>query len=388
MSKSKPQTTTTDTNTATQIPDWLTNAAQGAVGTAQDLSQRPYTPYTGQIVAQPGADTQQAYQQVRDMQGQTAPAFDASQAAYGNLLGQVNPVTAGGVNQVANQLYGNYQQNVMNPAQGLLGGYLQGGPATAGQVGANAQALMSPYAASVIAPALQAGQQQLALANQGIAGQANNVGAFGGSRQGVQQGVAEAQTALGTQQYVGNMLNTGWGQALTPAYGLAQQAGQQGYGAAGTLAGLAQTGYGNAATQAGGIANTNLQAGLTAAGALPGVATAQQTAQQKDASLLQTIGAAQQNQSQQDLNAQMGQFYEQQGWPIQNLDVLLSALGGVPYSTSNQGTSTQTANLNKNAAGGALGGALSGAATGAAVSGGNPYVAAGGAVIGLLGGLG
>ena len=386
MSKSKPQTTTATTDTSTQIPDWLTNAAQGAVGTAQDLSQRPYTPYTGQIVAQPGADTQQAYQQVRDMQGQTAPAFGAAMGAYGNLLGQVNPITAGGVNDVANQLYGNYQQNVVNPAAGLLGGYLQGGPATAQQVGSNAQALMSPYASSVIAPALAAGQQQLALANQGIAGQANNVGAFGGSRQGVSEGVAASQTALGTQRDIANMLNTGWGQALTPAYGLAQQAGQQGYGAATGLAGLLQSGYGNAATQAGTMANTNLSAGLNAAGGLTGAATAQQAAQQKDASLLQTIGAAQQNQQQQQDNAAMGQFYEQQGWPVQNLDVLLSALGGVPYSTSSQGQSTQTATSSKNVAGGVAGGALTGAATGAMFG---PYGAAIGAVAGgLLGALG
>jgi len=388
VSKSKPQTETTATNTSTQIPDWLTSAAQGAVGRAQDLSNRQYDPYTGQVVATPGADIQQSYQQVRDLQGQQQPAYDASKAAFTGMLGQVAPITAGGVNDTAGQLYGGYQQNVMNPAQGLLGGYLQGGPATAAQVGANAQALMNPYTQQVIDPTIAAGQQQLALANQGIAGQANNVGAFGGSRQGVQQGVATAQTALGTQQQIGNLLSSGWGQALTPSAQLALQSGQQAYGAAGLLANLGAQGYGAAQQQAGNIANTNLQAGLTSAQQLPGVATAEQAAAQKDASLLQTIGAAQQNQQQQQLNAQMGQFYEQQNWPVQNLDLLLGAVGGVPYSTTGTGVNTATQNLNKNVAGGAVGGALSGAATGAAVSGGNPYVAAGGAVIGLLGSLG
>jgi hypothetical protein len=388
MSKSKPQETTTATNTSTQIPDWLTNAAQQAVTTGQSLSQRPYDPYTGQIVATPGADINQSYQQVRDMQGQQTGAYDAAKGAYGNLIGQVNPITAGGVNDIASQLYGGYQQNVLNPAQGLLGQFAAGGPATAQQVGSNASALMSPYAQQVIDPTIAAGQQQLALANQKIAGQAANVGAFGGSRQGVNEGVASAQTALGTQQQIGQMLQTGWGQALTPASQLALQSGQQAYGASGLLANLAQTGYGNAATQAGNIANTNLSAGLTAASGLTGAATAEQLANQKDASLLQTIGAGQQNQQQQVDNAQMAQFYEQQGWPVQNLDLLLGTLGGVPYSTTGTGTNTSTANLNKNVAGGAVGGALSGAATGAAVSGGNPYVAAGGAVIGLLGSLG
>ena len=386
MSKSKPQTTTAETSSSNQIPDWLTNAAQQAVTTGQSLSQRPYDPYTGQIVATPGADITQSYQQVRDMQGQQAPAFDAAKGAYGNLIGQVNPITAGGVNDIAGQLYGGYQQNVLSPAQGLLGQFAAGGPATAQQVGANASALMSPYAQQVIDPTIAAGQQQLALANQKIAGQAANVGAFGGSRQGVNEGVATAQTALGTQQQIGNMLQTGWGQALTPASQLALQGGQQAYGAAGLLSNLASTGYGNAATQAGNIANLNLQGGLNAASGLTGAATAEQLANQKDASLLQTIGAGQQNQQQQQDNAAMSQFYEQQGWPVQNLDLLLGTLGGVPYSTNSTGTSSQTATSSKNVAGGAAGGALSGAATGAAFG---PYGAAAGAVVGgLLGALG
>ena len=387
MSKSKPQTTTAETSSSNQIPDWLTNAAQQAVTTGQDLSQRPYDPYTGQIVATPGADVTQSYQQVRDMQGQQTGAYDAAKGAYGNLIGQVNPITAGGVNDIASQLYGGYQQNVLNPAQGLLGQFAAGGPATAQQVGSNASALMSPYAQQVIDPTIAAGQQQLALANQKIAGQAASVGAFGGSRQGVNEGVASAQTALGTQQQIGNMLQTGWGQALTPASQLALQGGQQAYGAAGLLSNLAQTGYSGAETQAGNIANLNLQGGLNAASGLTGAATAEQLANQKDASLLQTIGAGQQNQQQQQDNAAMSQFYEQQGWPVQNLDLLLGTLGGVPYSTNSTGTSSQTATSSKNVAGSALSGAASGAAAGSMIMPG--WGTAIGAVAGgLLGALG
>jgi hypothetical protein len=373
------------TDTSVHLPAWLDEASQQAVGMAQDLSQRPYTPYTGQIVAQPGADTTQAYQQVRDLQGQAQPAFDASQAAYQGMLGQVAPITAQGLNQGTNQLFGNYQQNVMNPAQGLLGGFASQGPATAQGVASNAQQLMNPYTQNVIDPALAAGQQQLALANQGIAGQAANVGAFGGSRQGVAEGNAAAQTALGTQQQIGNMLTQGWGQATGQGLSLAQQAAQQGLSSSQFLAGLGQQGYNAAASQAGNMANTNLQAGLTSAQQLPGVALQQQGEAQKEASMMQTIGAAQQQQQQQNLNAQMGQFYEQQGWPVQNLDVLLSAVGGVPYGTSSTGVSTAPKQT-KNLAGGVLGGAASGAAMGTAIAPG--YGTAVGAVAGgILGAL-
>jgi hypothetical protein len=335
--------TTTNTSGTSQvaIPDWLDQASQAAVAQGFNLSQQPYTPYTGQIVAGTPQATQQAYQQVRAMQGAADPTYQASQNVYGGLLGQATPQTADQINALSSQLYGNYNQNVMAPTQGLLGGYLQNAsPATAAQVGANAMQLMSPYESAVINPALAAGQQQLALANQKIAGQAANVGAFGGSRQGVAEGVAESQAALGTGQAIGNLLQQGWQANLNPAYNLASQAAQQGYGAAGLLAQLGQQGYNQAATQAGGIANTNLGLGMTAVQQAPALATAQQAEAQKEAGLMQAIGGSQQQQQQAQLAAQMGQFYEQQQYPYQSLDALLSTLGAVPYGTSTTTTGT------------------------------------------------
>jgi hypothetical protein len=387
VSKSKPQTTSATTDTSTQIPDWLSNAGKEAVDRSVALSNRPYTPYTGEMVAPQSADTLQSYQQVRDLQGQGDAAYQQSIGAYSNILGSgaANPIRASGVNQNTNELYGNFNQNVMNPAQGLLGGYLNGGPATAQQVGQNAQTLMSPYAQNVIDPTLAAGEQAREIARQKVAGNAANVGAFGGSRQGVAEGVSDAQTLLGTQQQIGQMLNTGWGQALNSGTQLGLQAGQQGYGAATGLANLGATGYANAAQAGQGIANTNLNAGLQAAAGLPNVATAQQSYGQKDASLLQTIGAAEQNYGQQVDNSKYGQFMDQQNYPVQNLDLLLGAVGGVPYSTSGTGASTNTQMLNKNVGAGIAGGALSGAATGAAFG---PWGAAIGAVGGgILGAL-
>jgi hypothetical protein len=452
--KSKPQTSTAETNTSNYIPEWLGATGQSAVERADALSYRPYDPYTGQTVAPPTGDTLAAYQGVRDLQGQGDPALAASYNAYNNLVGQARPQTADQLTAATNPLYYNFEQNAFDPArarydsamrdaqggfagaqgqsqgyfsgasgqnQGLLGNYLAANsPATAEQVGRNATALMSPYRDDVINPALAAGQQQLALAKQGVAGNANQAGAFGGSRQGVQEGVADAQTSLGTQQFIGNMLNTGWGQALVPAYNLANNASQQGYNAASLLSGqnfnaadrLAQqaygaagqlgtqqfntaanlgglmgSGYGNAATAGQRMSDVNLQAGIGAAGALPNVAQLQQGMDLKDIGALQASGTSQENYQQKLDNAALSQYYEQQNWPVQNLDLLLGAVGGIPYSTQGTGFNQQNTTLNKNVAGGVLGGALAGASTGAAVSAGNPYVAAGGAVIGALGGL-
>jgi hypothetical protein len=382
MGKSQPQTQSTDTST--QIPQWLESAGERAVSRGEELSNRAYDPYQGgPYVAPQTQDTYQSYQQVRDLQGRGDPAFQQSLGAYGGLVGQAQPLTTSGVNANTNQLYGNFNQNVMQPAQGLLGSYLNGGPATAQQVGMNAQTLMSPYAQNVIDPTLAAGEQAREIARQKIAGNAANVGAFGGSRQGVAEGVSDAQTLLGTQQQIGQMLQQGWGQALNSGTQLGLQAGQQGYGAATGLANMGATGYANAAQAGQGLANTNLQAGLTAAGQLPTVAGAWQGYGQKDASLLQSIGAADQNWIQQNINAAMGEDYQRQNWDVQNLDLLLGTLGGVPYSTTGAGSSTRT--LNKNVAAGVLGGAASGAAAGSVVPGWGTAV---GAVAGgILGGL-
>jgi hypothetical protein len=382
MGKSQPQTQTTDTSQ--HVPQWLESAGENAVNRAETLSNRDYDPYYGDYVAPQTNDTFQSYQQVRDLQGRSDPAFAGSMGAYQGLLGQAAPQTADQANALSSSLYGNFQQNAYNPAQQLLNPYLRQGPATAAQVGSNATQLMSPYSAQVIAPTLAAGEQAREIARQKIAGNAQNVGAFGGSRQGVAEGVSDAQNALGTQQQIGQMLQQGWGQALTPAAQLAMQGGQQAYGAAGLLGNLGARGYETAAQQGQGIANQNLQAGLAAASGLPQVGSAYQKYGQTDASLLQAAGAAEQGWTQANINAAMGQHFEEQNWPVQNLDLYLAALGGVPYSTTGTGASTR--NLTKNVAGGALGGAASGASIGMAAG---PYGAAAGAAIGgLLGALG
>ena len=385
MAKSKPQESTATTDTSQMIPQWLEDTGHDAVSRAETLSNRPYTPYTGEMVAPQSADTLNSYQAVRDMQGQGAPAFASSINAYGNLIGQAAPITASGVNANTNSLYGNFQQGPMAQAQGLLGGYLNGGPATAAQVGQNASTLMSPYAQNVIDPTLAAGEQAREIARQKVAGNAANVGAFGGSRQGVAEGVSDAQTLLGTQQQIGQMLNTGWGQALNSGTQLGLQAGQQGYGAATGLANLGAQGYQNAQQGGMDLSKTNLNAGLAAAAGLPNVATAQQKYGQTDAAMLQGIGQDQQNYGQRVDNAAYGQFLDEQGWPVRNLDLLLGAVGGVPYSTQGTGFNNQTQNLSKNVAGSVLGGAASGAQIGAIAG---PYgMAAGAAIGGLLGGL-
>lgn len=310
-----------------QLPDWLNSASQMGVGGAEWLLANNYAPqYGGEMVAGPSALTNQYYQAVQGLQGQGMDAYNATSNAYQGMLGQLAPQTAGQINDLSNQLYGNYLGGVVNPSAGLLSQYM-GGTAGANQIGANQMALMSPYLGAVVNPTLELGKQSLAQNLQNVGANANQAGAFGGTRQGVMEGVAQSQAALQGAQYIGNLLSQGYNAAMP----VSQALEAQGYGAANTLANQLATGYG-ASQQAGqGIANQNLAAGLTSAQQLPGLLTSQQNAAVQQAGLLQSAGQQQEAYQQALDNAAYGNWYEAANAPYQNLQTLLSAVSSVPY---------------------------------------------------------
>ena len=328
------QSTNTITNSNAYIPDWLSNAAQGAVSNAQSLAAQPYQAYTGQTVAAPTTQQQQAYQEASNLQGFGNDAMNQGISAYQNMLGAATPETAAANAANTGQMYGGYAQNVLNPANQMLGQY--SGTGAANITGQGAQSLMSPYASSVIAPTMALGQQALAQNLQQIGANANQAGAFGGSRQGVMEGMAQAQAALNEQNTLGQMLNQGWNTNV-------QAAGQgtaTGANAMGNLAGLYGTGYNAAQTQAGNIGAQNLTAGMSAANNLPQALQTYQGNQLSQMNALNAAGQAQQQYQQNILNAGYNTYAAQQAWPYQQLQTVLSAISGVPYSTTNTGTTS------------------------------------------------
>lgn len=319
---------------STALPDWVTNASQSALQMGEGIANTPYTPYLGQLVADPTAATNQAYSQINAMQGMGMGAYGQDVSGYQSLLGQATPQTTQQIQDLTNQLYGGYTQNVTAPTASLLSPYTSQGPATAAQVGSNAMQLMTPYEQAVINPSMQAGQQALAQNLQQVGFNANQANAYGGSRQGVMEGVAQAQTSLGESQQIANLLNQGWQTAMTPAAQVALQGGQQAYSGTGTLAGLLSGGYTGEQQAATGIANTNLGLGTTALSQLPGALTSQQNAYAQQAGLLGQAGTAQQQQAQNVLDAAYGQFQEAQYYPYQQLSTLLGTLDSLPYGTT------------------------------------------------------
>ena len=270
----------------TQLPPWVNQAAQQNYALAQNIANRPLTQYQGQQVADIGPQTQQAWNLAATSGGAGADQYNASQAAYLTAAG--TPAT---------------QVN----AQSLAG--------------TNLQPYMNPYPQSVINSTLPLMQQQNALAQNQGANQANSANAFGGSRQGVQQGVAQAQGALNIGQMAAQLNQANFGQAQTAATGditrdlSAQQSNQQ-------------------ANQA------NINSLIQAGSGLGTLGSQAQQNQRQQFLELSTAGAQQQAQAQNQIQANINQFNQAQQYPGQQLGVVQSALGMTPYGSTTMGSST------------------------------------------------
>jgi hypothetical protein len=171
---------------------------------------------------------------------------------------------------------------------------------------------MNPYTQNVIGSGLQAIDLQRRQALNQVGDQALKTGAFGGSRQGVQEGVTNSGAAMQAGTLASQLMGQNFSQAQAAAQGditrnlAAQQANQSaGLQGAGLNLSAAQ-GLGSLAGQQ----QQNFLGGLTAA------MTGQDLAQQ---------------QAQAQIAAQQQAYQEAQQFPLQQLQIPLQALGQTPY---------------------------------------------------------
>ena len=280
-------TQASQSNQVNQIPQWMSDAGQQNYAFAQKVANQPLQQYQGQMVADTSPQTQQSWN---------------TAANSGNVGGdQYNAGTSGYLGALA--------QNPMN--------------VTAGQIAnTNLDPYMNPYTKDVINATLPLMQQQNALSQNQQANAANSSNAFGGSRQGIQQGVAQAQGAMNIGQMAAQLNQANFGQAqaaastdigrrLTADQG--NQTAQQAKINSDILASQGLTNTGDSMNKAN-IANFNMQ---------------------------QSAGASQSMDAQNQINAQMAKFNQAYNYPQQQLGTLLSALGMTPHDTSSSGSSTQ-----------------------------------------------
>ena len=304
------------TQQTTQLPPWINDAAQQNYAYAQNVATRPLQQYQGQMTPDVSDQLQQSWNTAATAGNAGLPQYNAATAGFVGALGQT-------------------PTSVTDPGNANA--------VTAGNVGdTDLSKYMNPFQQDVINASLPIMQQQLGQTLSSNAGNAVNQGAFGGSRFGVQQGVAQAQGAQGMAQMAANLNSQNFTQAQAAATGdinrqlqaqTTNQASQQT-----DLARNLQAQQANQAAQQAKI-NSDIQAssGLNAAGA--GMAQNANNA----FTMQNTAGTQQMSTAQDQINAQIQKFQQAWAYPTQQMGVLQSALGMTPYGQSTSGQSdTQT----------------------------------------------
>jgi hypothetical protein len=270
----------------TELPPWLEDVTKENIALATKVADRPYESYEGPRVAGFTPEQERAFGIIEEGVGKTAPAFEAAQGA------------------ALNSAY-------YTPEKVQAGSFLSG----------NIGEYINPYVANVETRAIDAANRSLQMEKNAIAANAARAGAFGGSRQGLAEGVATAETARG----VGDLSARLRAEAFDKAAAI--QAGD--YDRA-LRANLANQGAGLEG------AATNIS-GATALGALTEAA---QKGRQTEAALVENVGMQKRDLIQAGMDEAYARWLEKRNNPIEGLNLRLAATSATPYGST--ATSTKT----------------------------------------------
>lgn len=309
---------TTSTVTNTTIPKQFYPFFERILTRGEALSNQDYTPYQGQRLADTSGDTNASYGMIRDMAARGMPgtqqAMNMTQGAY-NAAGQAG---AGGPYQFS-------QYGFSDP--GTFSGQAVG-------------QYMSPYMQNVVNTQKMSALEDFQIADAMRANQAAKAGAFGGSRQAVQQGMAERDLLSRTNQIQA--------EGLQNAYTDAQRMFEQDRAARmmtdqARAAELSRVQSGQSAENYN-YANFGLERARQQAAFADQLSQLEQRANAGDikaAQLLQAQGAQQQGQQQAGLDIGYQDFLRQMGYPMEQLTQYASLLHGSPLANATSQT-TQT----------------------------------------------
>jgi hypothetical protein len=246
----------TSSTTETVLPDWAQAQVQSNLATANNLAAQPYQAPNLPTQAPFNPDQEQAFQQVRDLQGSTAPVYSTAINSLENL------------------------------------------PATT-------QSLLNPYIAKVGGDVTSNMERSAAMAQEQLGGEAAGVGAFGGTRSGVESGIIDSETQRNIGQAMDTIASQGWNSAMSGA--------------------------------------------LTRATDLGSLATGGETASLLGTGALSQVGGEEQELTQAQYEDALNQWQQEQNYPYQQLAIQQSALAGSPYGSTV--TSSQPYNVNSLASG-------------------------------------
>ena len=316
-------TTETSGSSKTDLPAWAKPYFERNLAKAEAEYNKPYEAYTGERFAATGADTLKARDMTRDIAGQGIAGLTDAQnyATYATdkakELGNYAPTQA--------------SEFQFDPTRQFTGDEVQ--------------QYMNPYMQNVVDQQKQQAFTDFSRMNANRAQQGVNAGAFGGSRQGVVQGMAEEGLVGQLGQIQATGLKDAYGQATSAfqADRSAQTADQSARAAeAARVQQMTEAGNQFAANQ--GIAALGAGAAAVQGGVDAGVLERQTDIQ--NAQLLEQVGGATTAEEQRALDLEYQNYLEAQGYTAQQIGNMTGILSGQPIAatgtTTSQGTTTQT----------------------------------------------
>ncbi len=302
------QSSNTATTSNQYIPQWLTDASQFGVQNAQNIVKQGTPQYNGPLAVGMAGDQTAAGNLIRNNVGAYQPYYDDASSAIKSSFTPNDPKTL---------------------AYGLSG---------IGQY-------MNPYVGRVVNSVTDLSKRNLDNALTQTADKAIAAKAFGGSRHGVQEGVATAENNLNTNNLIANLLSSGYDKATNF---LGQDVQTQNS-----------------------MAQLNKQNALAGGQALSNLGTANRAANTADINNLLTYGGLEQQTGQNAADKLYNYFQYQNQYPLQAQQVYNQTVSTAPHDTSQSGTSSTNSiglapqqQATSNPLMGGLGGALAGAKLG------------------------
>lgn len=264
------------------LPDWYTNYAMDILANQRAIANQPFPLYQGPRIAQFAPDQQAGFEATR----QGAFSFQPE------------------LNTASQQTQGTFDRSAFGAGQPFLAQAGKTAPEVVGQY-------MNPFVENVVDRIGQLGTRTLKeQILPGLEGEMIRAGQFGGTRQAELTGraIRDAMEGISAQQ----------SQALSQGFGQAQQAAQTDLS---RMGGLAST--------AGNLYGADTTARLSAAQQMGGLAQQRQQQELAGAAALQGVGAAQQGQTQRNLDLAAQDFERQFGYPQEQVKAMIGALQGV-----------------------------------------------------------
>ena len=347
--------------TQTKIPSYARPYFERLMSDAESITGREYSPYGGQRIASQSPDTLAAYDMTRGMVGQG--------------IGGVNEAMGVSRDNIA---MGQQLADTAAPFQFGASGF-SAAPTDAAQFAQTqmftpeaAQQYMSPYIQNVLDRQMTEAQRQFGITQASRDARSVGAGAFGGSRQAVEQSLNNE--ALMRQ--LGDIYGTGMQGAYRDAQGAFQadrgaafareqaQVGElaraQGLGASelgrvqeGTAAEAARVQAAQSGEDARARQEQLQMMGFTAEQAmqLAGLGERDRAAAIQDAQMLEAIGRVQEGREREGLDLAYQDFIRQEAFPEQQLQLMSSILQGVPIQNETVTTAYAPSNPAREALG-------------------------------------